>query len=79
MSEIKISVARRALEERIRRKVYKENGWFLHKSRGRDIQELGPYYHTDGNNHVCGPYVPSLEEYGRDLGVLKPFEKLAEE
>ncbi len=54
-----------------------EDGEVLKTARGaRALQDLGEYYVLDlSSNGVLRKDV-DLEEFGRNLGALKPFEKL---
>lgn len=76
MSEIKAPVSERALIARINRKL-KIDGQTLKKLRGdRWLNDLGRYYIVENNHVVQGDI--NLEEFGRELEVLRPWEKLTE-
>lgn len=72
-------VSRRALEQRIRRALAR-NSMVLHRCSpsSRAYRDLGEYYIVDDRRHLveldCG-----LEELGRELGVLRGYEGLADE
>ena len=79
-------LATRALIQRINRKLAAD-GKQLKATRGESARRnFGDYYVLSGRNHVVVyPIVAgrserhlTLEEYGRDLGVLQPWETLAE-
>lgn len=71
----RVSISERALLGRIQRKL-KTNGQKLVKCRPDTAAyaELGSYYITDGRAVIAQHR--ELEVLGRELGVLKPYEKL---
>jgi hypothetical protein len=71
-------VSEKTVRSRINRHLAKE-GQKLHKTRegSREMQEYGDYYIVDDRNCVSGPYVESLEQFGRELGVLAARETIA--
>lgn len=76
-----VPVNKRALFSRINRKMNKD-GEKLHRCRSdsRWYNDMGPFYTVDINtNTVIARGVSDLESLGRELGVLKPFEKLESE
>jgi len=77
---VQSTVSERALFERCRRKLLRERGLMLRRcaERSRWFYDLGRYYMVNDRNHVSGPPFSSLEEMGRDLGVLRPGERLIE-
>jgi hypothetical protein len=71
-----LPITERALVQRINRKL-KGQGEALRTTRGRR-GDLGDFYVVDLNrNFVVDKHV-DLEECGRELGVLKPHERMAE-
>ena len=75
----KVPITERALIQRINRKL-KEDDRIMKAARAgtRAEQEVGRYYLINSRNHVVDGHC-DLEEYGRDLGVLAPYEKLVSE
>jgi len=75
-----VPVSKRALFQRVKRKLAKRSIVF-HETRGgsasRWYADLGPYYAVDDRDHICLSHV-NLEEFARELVVLKPWEKLVE-
>jgi len=68
----KIPISKRALVQRINRHLRKQN----EALRGKRGENTGEYYLVDlGRNTVVQDGVP-IEKLGRELGVLKPFERL---
>ena len=75
----RVSISKRALMQRIQRVLAKEMG-ILKTTRGgeSDRKELGDYYTVDLNrNRIIQTHI-DLESYGRELKVLKPWEKFEE-
>ena len=73
-----VPVSERAIIARINRKL-RPDLIQLKKLRGdRWLSDLGRYYLIDGSNHVAGTDI-DLAEYATELGVLKPWERLAED
>jgi len=72
----RVLVSKRALIQRINRRLVRE-GEKLYATRGRkSFQDLGEFYIIDvGRNFVAQKDV-DLEELGRELKVLSPWEKL---
>ena len=76
----KVVVTEKALYQRINRKL-NADGRALKRTRGqRALIELGRYYVLDMNmNAVLYHYHNvNLEDFGRELGVLKPYEVVEE-
>ena len=71
------TITERALIERIRRKLAHDGLQFCTNRGGPYSEGLGKYYLVDANNGITGPHITSLEEYGRELGVMKENESLA--
>lgn len=75
----KLPVSSRALMQRINRKL-KESDEVLRTARGdRWRHETGDYYIIDIRRNTFTEKDVNLEEKGRDLGVLKPYEALVED
>jgi hypothetical protein len=87
----KVPVTMRALLQRINRKLAKNEKSSGTRGGGRGskllacretspaFRELGAYYSIDvGRNHISERHVDP-EKLGRELGVLQPWEKVAEE
>jgi hypothetical protein len=75
--EQRVSVTARALVQRINRQL-KKNGVVLKRARGeKAVSEKGEYYIIDESSDTLFGMEINIEEYGRELGVLKPFEYLA--
>ena len=73
-----VPVSERALVQRINRVLAKE-GEKLIKARGRDISSCGQYYTILFSFNAVGRKDVGIEELGRDLGALRPWEMLADE
>ncbi len=74
---MKKPVSFRALEQRINRKLKKE-GMTMRRNRGGPyMEQYGPFYVVDLKNNSIVDGVDDLEAYGRQLGVLAEWEKLA--
>jgi hypothetical protein len=79
MTEDRVAVSKRALVQRINRKLA-ERGEKLVAARGsRARADVGAYYIIDVNRNVLLWRHVALEAKGRDLGVLQPWERLEEE
>lgn len=77
--ETKVVVTERALFSRINRRLNKD-GEKLHRCRAdsRWFNDMGPYYIVDmATNTATARGFSDLENWGREIGALKPFEKLA--
>lgn len=72
----KVKVSERALAARINRKL-KPDMEALRKCRSEKwVKDLGYYYTIDlGKNCILDRHI-QLENFGRELGALKPFEEL---
>jgi hypothetical protein len=78
----RVPVSRRALIRRISRSLRKDDQW-LRTCRGAGVAPgppswIGRYYVVNADNIPVEGDV-DLEEFGRELGVLKPHERLVEE
>jgi len=74
-----VPVTRRALFQRIDRVLWKAGERLRTYRGGTSRSALGDLYIVDvKRNVVTGSHI-DLERYGRELGVLKPYERLVEE
>lgn len=74
-----IPVSTRALFQRLSRRLAKDGKRLMTcREDSRAFQELGRYYTVNERNHIDRGDI-DLEEFGRELGVLTPWEKLADE
>ncbi|HTQ03027.1 MAG TPA: hypothetical protein VMI54_04195 [Polyangiaceae bacterium] len=74
----KVPVTKRALIQRINRKIA-DDGEVLKATRGeRSRQELGDFYILDPNHNAIVNKHVDPEALGRELGVLKPYETLVD-
>jgi len=74
----KVPVSPRALLQRINRAL-RSNLRGVRKARGDRWPELGEYYLMDFNRNTILRMKVDLEQLGRELEVLQPFEQLEEE
>ena len=79
MTATKVSVSVRALLARVNRKLAHEYLVLKRcKSDSRWYNELGDFYAVSiSRNHFDAQHV-ELEKWAKELGVLKPYEKLAD-
>lgn len=70
----RLGITRRALVQRINRHLRKRN----EALRGTRGPNTGEYYRVDTNRNVLIEERVALEKLGRELGVLAPYERLAE-
>jgi hypothetical protein len=74
----KVPVTKHALVQRINRAL-KKDGEKLQAARGMQaFLDLGDFYTIDVSRNFILEKNVDLEKMGRRLGVLKPFERLAE-
>ena len=73
---MKKPVKRRALVERIRRKLGKEGKAFYKNRAGPYTERMGDYYVVDLNRNSIVCDVHDLEKFAHDEGFLKPWEGL---
>jgi hypothetical protein len=74
----KVAVTMRALIQRINRKL-RDQDEVLKTSRGeRARNEIGNYYCLDIKRNALSAKHVDPEEWGRDLGVLRPWERVIE-
>ncbi len=77
--QTKVPVTSRALIQRINRAL-KDRGEMVRTARGeRALLDLGQFYVIDVSANCVMAKDIDLEQWGRDLEALKPFEALAEE
>jgi hypothetical protein len=77
-AKVKVPVSKRALAQRISRALEKQ-GEKLMATRGEGARmELGDFYVIDVSRNFVTAKDVDLESLGRELGVLKPYEALAE-
>jgi hypothetical protein len=74
-----VPVTSRALLQRINRRLQRDGERVRAYRGGRSWSQLGDFYRFDTKrNFLCEGHV-DLEGLGRELGVLKPYEGLAED
>jgi hypothetical protein len=74
-----VPVSKRALVQRINRKLLKDRGEVLKATRGgKAQQDLGDYYTVDLAGNFLVEKDVDLGELGRELGVLAAYERLVE-
>lgn len=76
----KVLVSERALFSRINRVLLKD-GETIRRCRtdSRSYHNLGSYYTVDFSRNAVVDSMIDLEEYGREIGVLRPFEAMADQ
>jgi hypothetical protein len=74
----RIAISRRALTQRINRKLATEGERLRAYRGGRSWNDLGDYYIVDVNRNVVVRAHVDIEGYGRVLGVIAGYETLAE-
>ena len=76
----KVRVAERALLQRVNRKLRAEHEMLKRcKESSRSYGELGDLYCVDMSRNLVTATHVDLEALGRELGVLQPWETLADE
>lgn len=78
--QTKVPVTERALIQRINRKLAQEKwpkGFRATRSTG-EKNNLGDFYVLDLERNMVVDHHCTPDKYGRELGVLKPYEELAE-
>jgi hypothetical protein len=79
LAKTKVPVTMRALMQRINRKL-KPDDEVLKVARSERVeQELGKYYTLDHRRNVLIHKDVDPEELGRELGVLRDYEKVVED
>jgi Fe-S cluster biosynthesis and repair protein YggX len=75
-----MTVSEAALFARLKRKLWREERLTLRRCSDRSPwrQDLGRYYMTNDRNHIAGYHVSDLEDFARDLGVMRADEQLAD-
>jgi len=76
----KVPVSERALVGRINRAL-RDDDLMLRKNRpgGRAEQEMGRYFELNTRINGATQYHVDIEDYGRELGVLREWEELRDE
>ena len=75
MQTTQIVVTERAVLARVRRLLARD-GNSLHKNRRAPYEDSLPnWYISNNSNHICDGF-DNLEEFARDRGAMKPYEKL---
>jgi hypothetical protein len=78
LKEGKLPVSRRAVLQRINNRLAKD-GEIVKKARARVETTVGEYFRLDvQRNYIVETHV-DIEELGKELGALHPFEALTEE
>jgi hypothetical protein len=73
------TISRHALAQRIRREL-RSTGQLLRTARSARVAlDLGEHYVVDAHTGGAWPTHVDLEDYGRELGVLRPYEAVADE
>jgi hypothetical protein len=70
-----VPVTEKALYQRINRKL-RDDGETLKRARGAAWTTLGEYYVVNLERNYVSQHHVDLEEYGRELGALQPFESV---
>ena len=81
-AKARVPVSKRALIQRLNRRLAKEgrHGQMLKANRSeRWRDQLGDYYVVDLDTTRIEVTNVNLEEWGRELGVLQPYERLEED
>lgn len=76
---LRIPVTRRAVLQRINRKLAHQGERLLVSRSQAEKAACGDYYRVNSNNHVTSPLTTSLEEEAKALGVLRPWETIEDE
>ena len=79
MSQHKAPVSERALAQRINRVLAKQDEKLLKARGSRMVESVGIYYIVDISNNNIAIKEVDIEELGRELGALKPYEALVED
>jgi|WetSurMetagenome_2_1015567.scaffolds.fasta_scaffold388574_2 hypothetical protein len=74
-----VPVSRRGLVQRINRQLSKDDRQLLIARSARAVQDLGQYYVVTYPVGGAWPTHVDIEEFGRELGVLREWERLADE
>lgn len=74
---IRLKVTERALYQRINRKLKHEGEQLRTTRSSRTELELGRYYCVNVNHNYIAAHHVELEEWGREIGVLHPWEEVA--
>jgi hypothetical protein len=79
LSQHKAPVSERALAQRINRVLAKQDEKLLKARGSRMVESVGIYYIVDISNNNIAIKEVDIEELGRELGALKPYEALVED
>ena len=71
-----VPVTRRALFQRLSRALAKKSERLIANRRPGPVPDIGNYYTVDTKKNSVARTDVDLEEIGRELGVLKPYERL---
>jgi hypothetical protein len=71
----RVPITEKALYQRINRKL-RERGEVLKRARGHVETTLGEYYVVNVERNFVAQHHVSLDEFGRELGVLAGWESL---
>lgn len=71
----KVPLTARALLQRINRKLLPDSERIV-KTRSRWVSTVGDYFRIDLNKNAVVDHDVNLENLGRELGVLRPYEAL---
>jgi hypothetical protein len=74
MPKTKVGISKRALIQRINRKLRREDEQLRAARGGRDHQNLGDYYVIDYRGNFVTRKDVNIVTLGRELGVLQPWE-----
>jgi hypothetical protein len=76
---MKVPVTQRALTQRINRQLRAKNLRLMVSRGANEAHDLGKFYTLNLQRNAVDHKHIDLEEYGRKIGVLQPFEALAKE
>ena len=74
----RVPVSRRALIQRINRKLPGHETLKTNRAPGSNRRELGRYFIVDEYNNSITCQFVDLEKLGRELGVLRGYERVAD-
>ena len=75
----KVPISKRALVQRINRKLAKDGGLLRGVRGGAAVDRMGEYIRIDVSRSAIVEDNVDLEALGRELGVLRAYERLAED
>ena len=73
----KVQITERALMQRIQRKLKHQDELLRKNASLRWQTDLGDFYIVDANRNILLSAHHNLEQLGRELGALRPYEELA--